>query len=618
MKVGKFLKSMLLVAASVTLIAGCSQNSKTTSLNSKDNGPQTTTQNANSVFSYAGGWATNGVANPFGSNNIIQNDLSFVPLAWYKYTGNYDYWKVLATNWTMSKDGNTFTVDINPNAKWSDGSPLTSNDVNVTFELQLLTGAAEGWGLNGIKVINKDTIQFTRDPETLSNVMFERQILNNVAILPAKVYQKYIPTNFLSLIKNWSGNPTTPATKKATGELTQYATTAQKANLNPSDLIYDGPWEFKSASSSQQLYQKNPNYLYANNINIQKVVAINQTTNDVTWRALENGQVQYAGVGYSPTVYKQVTKVHQNHFINAPQSTGMALYFNQNIKPFNNVKVRQALAYAMDRTVAEKIGEPIGGFAAGPITGLIPSIAKQWLSPNQWQSINTYSYNQSKATQLLQSAGFKKTSGGWVMPDGNKFKFNIVVPNLSDWVAGVQAITNQLQNEGFDVDTSVVDPTTWTQEVPLGKYSIYANWWGGWDINPSQPYNQLYISGNNYQVTTSGKLKDTATAPDKRGEAIPQSVNVPGLGTLNPMALTVQLLGNETISQEKATINKLAQLTNYDVPLIPIWGQGAGRTYSTENWTWPDFNNNLALENALTYHTPFVVYETLGIMKPKQ
>ncbi|WP_217997854.1 hypothetical protein, partial [Alicyclobacillus acidiphilus] len=117
----------------------------------------------------------------------------------------------------------------------------------------------------------------------------------------------------------------------------------------------------------------------------------------------------------------------------------------------------------------------------------------------------------------------------------------------------------------------------------------------------------------NYNVSTTGALsKKPGTSPT----SIPATVSVPAL-TANPAALTVKLLGNQTTSAEKKTIYQLAKITNYDLPMIPIWYQGAGRTWSTQNWTWPDFQHNQALENQLVYNNPIAVFQSLGLMKPK-
>ena len=87
--------------------------------------PQASAQST--TISIAGGWQTNGINNPLpqANGNIIDTGLSYAPLAWYKYTGNYDFWPVLAKSWKISRDGNTVTVTINPKAKWSNGSSVT-------------------------------------------------------------------------------------------------------------------------------------------------------------------------------------------------------------------------------------------------------------------------------------------------------------------------------------------------------------------------------------------------------------------------------------------------------------------------------------------------------------
>lgn len=568
------------------------------------------------TLGYAGGWATNGIANPVNTagNNTVDTSLAYVPLAFYKYTTNTGYYPVLEKSWNFNPKTNTLTVHLNPNAKWSNGSPVTANDVYVTFEMQFLAMVAEGWTLTGMKVVNPTTITFQKNPHALyNNTMFERQILNNTKIVAAANYQKYVPKNIWTLVKQADGNPNAASTKKAQAALTAAFTKASGYNFPINQLLYDGPWSLTRETSAQELYTKNPDYVFAKNVTADEILDVNQTTNDVIWRALENGQLAYAGVGYSPTVYNSVMKVHDNHYVNIPQSTGMALYFNENTAPFNNVKVRQALAYIINRSSLTKIAEPKDGFVPKYEDGLIESDNSKYLSTAQLKTLNTYSLNDAKATSLLKSAGFKKTSSGWMMPNGKPFKFNVYAPNYTDWDQGVDALTSELQKFGIQATTSVIDATTFGTEEGEGKYAVYTNWWGGWDLAPSQSYNQLYIQDNKYTVSTTGALsKQPGTSPT----SIPANVSVPGL-TANPAALTVKLLGNQTTSAEKKTIYQLAKLTNEDLPMIPIWYQGAGRTWSTESWTWPNFQANPALENQMVYNNPVQVYQSLGLMKPK-
>jgi hypothetical protein len=92
---------------------------------------------------------------------------------------------------------------------------------------------------------------------------------------------------------------------------------------------------------------------------------------------------------------------------------------------------------------------------------------------------------------------------------------------------------------------------------------------------------------------------------------------VPGVGTVDPQALTIQLEQNISTAQMKVDVYKLAKAYDYWLPAIDVWNQEAGRTYSTATWSWPNFKSNPALLNQFTYQTPFVVYQILGLMHPK-
>ncbi|MCY0878458.1 MAG: ABC transporter substrate-binding protein [Firmicutes bacterium] len=574
------------------------------------------------TLAYAGGWATNGIVNPQpqANGNIVQTGIAYVPLAIYKYTGNYDYWPVLAKSWRLSDNGNELTVYLNPKAKWSNGTPVTANDVYVTFELQFMVQNAQSWGLTGMKVVNQHTIVFYKNPKYLySPVFLEQQILNNNNILPAADFSQFIPKNFWSVVHAASGNPKASTTKAALADLEKWSLKMEGYNFrSPQNLIYDGPWSFSRTSSAEQLYIKNPYFVFAKNITANSVLAINQTTNDVAWRGLENGQLAYAAVAYSPPVYSAVMSVHDNHYVAAPQSTGMSIMFNESDYPYNLVQVRQALAYLINRHDARKVGEPIGSVSVKIPDGMTQEANDQWLTPAQRASLNPYNYNPAKATALLKSVGFKKTSKGWIMPNGKPFEITLYAENYSDWDAGLQEIASQLNSFGIKTQEDFMDPTEYystTDGVGTGRFPVATRWWGGWNPEPFYTYNQAFITDDqNFTVNNSGQL---VRGPKPYVVDAPTSISVPGLGVIHPQELTIQLETNIPLSVEKEDVYKLARTYDYWLPAIDVWNQEAGRTYSTQNWTWPNFQNNPALLNQFTYQTPFVVYQILGLMHPK-
>lgn len=573
------------------------------------------------TIAYAGGWQTNGIVNPQPQANgdVVQTGLAYSPLAYYKFTTNYGYWPVLAKSWQVKDNGNQVVIHLNPKAKWSNGTPVTANDVYVTFELQFVVGNAQSWGLTHLRVVNPHTIVFYKNPKFLySTVFLLQQILNNNNILPAADFSRFVPAHFWNVVSRASGNPNAKATKKALAVLSKAATTLEGYNFgSPSALIYDGPWSFSRTSSSEQLYVKNPDFVFANRINAQDVLAINQTTNDVTWRALEDGKIDYAGVAFSPPVYKAVMRVHQNHYIAAPQSTGMSIMFNQTVYPWNMLKVRQALAYMINRPAARRVGEPIGSVSVKIPDGMITAETKQWLSPAQIKSLNPYTYNPAKGAALLKSAGFKKTAKGWVMPNGKPFQITFYAPNFSDWDAGLQEITSQLSSLGIHAQDDFMDTTAYyssTDGASTGKFPVMSRWWGGWGLPPFDTYNQVYVVDDGWAINNHGQLIPPTT---KHVHNAPTTMTVPGVGTIHPQKLVVAVEGNLPLPKEKADVYKLAKSYNYWLPAIPVWNQQAGRTYSTAHWVWPNFKANRALLNQFTYQTPFVVYEILGLMHPK-
>ncbi len=83
---------------------------------------------------------------PYCNFNYV--DFAFEPL-FQRHPNTFELIPCLATHWKESEDGLRFSIRLNPNAKWADGSPVTSEDVLATFDLladdTLLTPWATGW-----------------------------------------------------------------------------------------------------------------------------------------------------------------------------------------------------------------------------------------------------------------------------------------------------------------------------------------------------------------------------------------------------------------------------------------------------------------------------------------
>ena len=126
-----------------------------------------------------------------------------------------------------------------------------------------------------------------------------------------------------------------------------------------------------------------------------------------------------------------------------------ALYLNNAVKPFDDVRVRQALCYAVDKKavldfVSDGKGELLG-------SSVYPSFSKYFVP----ELNNTYSLNLDKAKALLKEAGY---------PNG--FTFTITVPsNYSQHVDTAQVLAQQLKQIGVTANIQQVEWNSWLEDV---------------------------------------------------------------------------------------------------------------------------------------------------------
>ena len=146
-----------------------------------------------------------------------------------------------------------------------------------------------------------------------------------------------------------------------------------------------------------------------------------------------------------------------------------ALYLNNAEKPFDDVRVRQALCYAIDRQAIIDIA--FDGYGVPLGTSMFPSFAKYYVD----SLTDYYSYDPEKARSLLSEAGY---------PDG--FKMTISVPsNYTPHVNAATVIAEQLRDVGIHATLNLLDWSTWLSEV---------------------------YSKRNFQTTVTGVTSDNMTA----------------------------------------------------------------------------------------------------------
>jgi peptide/nickel transport system substrate-binding protein len=337
----------------------------------------------------------------------------------------------LAESWTLSPDKKTITFTLKKNLKWSDGAPLTIDDVAFTFnevyfnediptDTRDILKIGKDRKLPTVKKIGDDRIEFTT-PEPFAP--FLRTL--GISILPA---HKLRPT----VIQ-----------KDKSGKKPLFLST-WNLDTKPADLVSNGMYMVDTYTPGERIvFKKNPYYWRKDSAGQQQPYI-----ERVVWQIVESTDtalVQFRSGGLdsfavSPDFFSLLKKEEQKggyKIYNGGPATGTTFVsFNINegerdgkplVDPiksrwFNNVKFRQAIAYGINRQrMINNIYRGLGAPQDSPIS--VPS--PYYLSREQ--GLPFYDYSPKKAKELFAEAGFKYNDQNKLVDDrDNPVRFTLI------------------------------------------------------------------------------------------------------------------------------------------------------------------------------------------------
>jgi peptide/nickel transport system substrate-binding protein len=532
--------------------------------------------------------------NPTGNSYDTYNSLQ---LAYFTYspTNPDSFWPALAQKWKVSNGGTTVTVWLQPNARWSNGQPVTAQDVLASAALWFTQDDAQWYDLGSVKVLGPKEVQFSEVPGA-HYLLFEHFLLQH-PIVPASYWDKVIPKNIWTTIGQLESK-----NSKVAQQANNYLTNVLGKKLiadGPKQDISAGPFVIKRITPAEVLMVKNPYFFDANQIHVDEVVMRNYTGNQQIWNYQIAGQLDFTPYTSMPTsVLDRILATPGNVKVTAPSYVAAALSFNQNIYPYGNILVRWALAHVIDRQAVQQIGEPVSGSVSQYSDGMVDSATQQWLTPGQLKLLNPYRYNLAEATRLLDKAGFKLVNGQWMMPNGKPWTATIYdVSGFSDWIEAGNVIAKEMTAFGIPTQVQIV-PTysEYVQNMEDGKYAV-GFWIMALGPNPYSAFNRIYGTSDGYQVV-GGKVIHEAPNSSTGVNFLdtPETLKVPGDGFINPGNLTYQL--SQTISPKRMQpwVAKLALATNRNLPMYTLWNYILVEFVDTSRFTHFPGNNNGLLQ----------------------
>jgi len=398
-----------------------------------------------------------------------------------------DFIPSLATHWQMSPDKMTYRFRLNPNARFSDGSPVTAEDVVASYDF-----------------IMDKTLQAPMSELTYSK--FERPVAESKYIVSVK-----------SKVLNWrnflyfSGLAIKPASilKKINGD--QY-----NKEYNFKLLPGSGPYTIREEDIKKGngvVARRRPDYWNAKaraNIGLYNFDELRFTVvrdEKLAFEMFKKGELDFYVVGIAQqwvqeTDFENVKRglIQKRKIFNNEPWGFAGLAFNSRRPPFDDVRVRKALTLLVNRPL---MIEKLAFNEYIPNNSYFPSTVYE--NPNNPKNL----YDPEEAVKLLAETGWKeKDSQGRLLKNGRPMTVEMLY-STKTFDKYLTVYQEDLRKVGITLNLRLVTPETqWKMEVGERQFQMSYYAWGGLLFpNPETSWASSLADQKNNNNTTGFKSK---------------------------------------------------------------------------------------------------------------
>lgn len=334
----------------------------------------------------------------------------------------------LAKSWTVSKDGRTYTFKLRTGVKFHDGSPLDAQAVRYSLQRAIAIGKSVSTRYKGylapqnIKALNATTVQL-------------------------KLTKPY--GQLLNLLGYFSGGSiVSPSWVRAHATKDDpYATKYLADHMNGT-----GPFEFTSWERKQFIQLDRNQSYWRGPAKVAKVVF--KTVGDPAAAQLqfERGDIDVI-TNISTDTYNSLAKNRSVRVKAYPVLDNVFWVFNNEVKPFDDVRVRRAISYAVDYQGIMRLVGVGGSRMTGPLQ---PKLAEYN------GNVTRYSRDIPKAKQLLAQAGY---------PDGLTIESTVV--DYGDLKPISQVLQANLADAGITLKLKEQPFGPFLEDIASGKAAMF-------------------------------------------------------------------------------------------------------------------------------------------------
>ena len=365
-----------------------------------------------------------------------------------KYDEKLNHAPELAKKWVISPDQKTITFTLKDNLVWADGTPLTSEDVLFTWQL-------------------------VTDPNTRTPYASDYLLVKKASAPDKNTFEVTYEETYAPAIDTWASLHILPKHLLKDEDINN-----TYFSRKPTGSSY---YQLNKWVSGQQVSLKSNTNSSQGLPQIEQLIS--RIIPDTSSQFLELTADNIDLMSINPIQYQRVFPARKDMLekINLYKELGNGytyLGFNLKKAPFNDVNVRQAINYAIDKDEVIK----------GVLLGLGEPIASPYKPGTRWNNPNLqpYAYNPKKALDLLKKAGYEKNEDGYFEKNGKVLAFEILTNQNKQREMTAVLVQRRLKEIGIEVTIRVLEWASFiNQYIRTGDFNAVVLGWS-LSLDPDQ------------------------------------------------------------------------------------------------------------------------------------
>ena len=447
----------------------------------------------------------------------------------------------LARRWAVSDDGREFTFVLDERARWSDGRPVTAQDVRWTFDAIMDPRNDTGpWKstLNYFappEIVDARTVRFRKKGESPRDW---RDILNCTAfwILPSHAFAgiEFAKINLVGAV---------------TGCAYEIARAEPQVET---ELVRHGHWWCQDLPQCR------------GTLNFDRILVRYFVGNENAFEALKKRKIDFYPV-YTARIYDRETgsrPFERNWLLKRRVCNRAPIGFqgfamNMRRAPFDDVRVRTAMAALLDR---ETMNRTMMGNAYFLLDSYYPDLYDR---DHPCRNAH-HTYDPAKATRLLAEAGWRKDpADGFMKRNGRRFAFSFLSRSASEDKFLV-LFDHELRRQGISMSIVRKDFASWMRDMESFSYDMtWASWGAGRVRYP--------------------ELTWASAEADRKG-----SNNITGFKSAEVDRLIAAEKGFTSAAERLAAYRRIDELVAAEVPYALLWQTDATRLLYWNKFGMPE------------------------------